>query len=426
MTTKYAGKDKVLCLECHGDKLIKCEKCNGSGKFSTCNRCNSTGKTNCPDCGGSGKALSVCPVCVNGEVYKTRWINCAGCHGTGRRRVLKGINRGEIVSCWECGGRGQVKEKYKDICPNCHGEYERETDKPCKKCGGTGKAKCSRCDGTGHAECQACRGRGKVKCAKCGGEGYVSVDNAMSVKLMQEAARDGNLQALHDLGVAYALGQCGLAVDCGRAEECFKEILKHKDDEEYDYYADSAGGHLKYLGAVCKGDANAMRELANWFGDDEMECRGIDGSPMINGVNPNKFWKEMAVKAEKQVNTDATKKSTSKSSSGSTRTSTKKRWKFVVLGLLFGYFGLHLAYAKRWFLFLLLWAGFIVGGVMSGGKGEPEKLPTEAETTQVAQSDNKGKKDSGSPISGIGFAVWALLWIGGTLFIKKDGKGNRM
>ena len=29
-------------------------------------------------------------------------------------------------------------------------------------------------------------------------------------------------------------------------------------------------------------------------------------------------------------------------------------------------------------------------------------------------------------VGNIGFGIWALLWIGGTLFIKKDGKGNRM
>ncbi len=112
-------------------------------------------------------------------------------------------------------------------------------------------------------------------------------------------------------------------------------------------------------------------------------------------------------------------------------TSPKKRWKFVVLGLLFGFFGAHFAYAKRWFLFLLLWAAFITGGMMSGGKSESAKPGTDAVTAPVEQSADSPKtddtkKEPGSPIGGIGFGVWALLWIGGTLFIKKDGKGNRM
>ena len=103
----------------------------------------------------------------------------------------------------------------------------------------------------------------------------------------------------------------------------------------------------------------------------------------------------------------------------------KKRWKFVVLGLLLGFFGIHLAYAKRWFLFLLLWAGLIAGNIAPGAKSDADKPLSETTARQVEQAD-KSSKNGASPIGGIGFGVWALLWIGGTLFIKKDGKGNRM
>ena len=113
-----------------------------------------------------------------------------------------------------------------------------------------------------------------------------------------------------------------------------------------------------------------------------------------------------------------------KGSGSEASTSNKKRWKFVVLGLLLGFFGIHLAYAKRWVLFLLLWAGFITGNVMSDQKKEVTNVSGEA-VTQV-QPESKSGNGSSSPLSGIGFGVWALLWIGGTLFIKKDGKGNRM
>ena len=106
-------------------------------------------------------------------------------------------------------------------------------------------------------------------------------------------------------------------------------------------------------------------------------------------------------------------------------TSPKKRWKFVVLGIVLGFFGVHLAYAKRWLLFLLLWAGFITGNVMAPPKSDSEEKPTEAIAQQVAPPDKVDKKGS-NPISNIGFAVWGLLWVGGALFIKKDGKGNRM
>lgn len=101
---------------------------------------------------------------------------------------------------------------------------------------------------------------------------------------------------------------------------------------------------------------------------------------------------------------------------------TRKRWKFVVLGLLLGFLGVHLAYAKRWTLFLLLWAGLVTGGSF-GTSDDAAKPPADA-AAQVRQTEQQ--KSRNSTISNVGFAVWALLWIGGTLFIKKDGKGNRM
>ena len=105
-----------------------------------------------------------------------------------------------------------------------------------------------------------------------------------------------------------------------------------------------------------------------------------------------------------------------KGSGSEASTSNKKRWKFVVLGLLLGFLGVHFVYAKRWFLFLLLWAGLITGGVMSG---DDKSSAGEVTDAAVVQTENAEKKESGSPISGLGFAVWALLWIGGALFVKK-------
>ena len=417
----YLGKGILSCPECHGAKTVKCEKCNGHGKFSTCNNCNSTGKVECDYCNGTGKDWNRCPVCEGnnrGEVKKTRWINCNRCHGNGVDA--------HGHSCGKCNGRGQVLDEYYEKCPHCHGVKHIPIDKPCPDCNGTLEVKCYRCDGTGHAKCDACNGSGEVKCVKCGGDGHIVVDDSTSVKLMQEAASDGNLRALHDLAVAYALGQCGLAVDCGKAEECFREILKHEDDEEYDYYADSVEGHLKFLSAICDGDAYSMRELADWFSEEEMESRGIEGSPMIDGVNPDKFWNEMAQAVETARIDASAKKATKNNISAQDKQpshkSAKKRWKFVVVGLLFGFLGLHLAYAKRWFLFLLLWAGFITGG--SFYKGSAAEQQPEGAIQQVQQSGQTKSNDD--MIGGIGFGIWALLWIGGTLFIKKDGKGNRM
>ncbi len=112
--------------------------------------------------------------------------------------------------------------------------------------------------------------------------------------------------------------------------------------------------------------------------------------------------------------------------SSSVATSPKKRWKFVVLGILFGFLGLHLAYAKRWFLFLLFWAGLICGNVMSEKKTTVDSSCDPLEAWHEQSPVNESEKESSNSIMNAGFAVWALLWIGGTLFIKKDGNGCRM
>ena len=122
-------------------------------------------------------------------------------------------------------------------------------------------------------------------------------------------------------------------------------------------------------------------------------------------------------------------KTKQKKSKGSA-TSAKKRWLFIFLGLLLGCFGAHLAYAKRWFLFLMLWGGFITGNVMMSNS-TPTTNQEQAQSVEQStpnQADEKTSDDSESTnmIGGLGLAVWGLLWIGGTFFIKKDGKGNRM
>ena len=474
----------------------------------------------------------------------------------GRREEIKGINRGEIVSCWECGGRGQVKETYKDICPNCHGEYERETDKPCKKCGGTGKVKCDRCDGTGHAKCKACGGRGKVECEKCNGEGSITVDSATTLKLMESAANEGNFGALHDLAIAYILGTDGLSVNYNKAEECFRKLIKKgneasETDEGADCYSDSAEAHLKFLPEIRKGNVNAMRELAKWFSEDALEERGLDCTPRIEGREPKEFWLEKASEAEKAAKTEKETKCRNEENRRSCKAnaalrraeksmsflatvlllttaaffawwwidganvsafngigeamrpangnesgivagmslailgnillavlllpwallnfflgrkserasfkSKRRRWIFKWLGALFGFIGIHLAYARRWGLFAMLLIGLFMWGGGDDKKSSQvatSEVHEEPTSTQIAkpfrerepqgaqlkgggenspepqgQDEKKPteKKDDGILTStNIGFAVWLLLWFGGTLFIKDDGSKLEM
>lgn len=132
-------------------KIVKkyvCSTCHGTGEV-TCSKCRGKGKRTCPHCNGTGHA---CPVCSHGKVEKTRWINCKECHGKGytiRRST------GDRYDCGVCQGRGQVKETYKEICPNCHGDYTN-TDHVCGRCGGEKEISCAK-----HEKCPSCGGKGR-------------------------------------------------------------------------------------------------------------------------------------------------------------------------------------------------------------------------------------------------------------------------
>lgn len=124
----------------------KCSICHGTGQV-TCSKCGGKGERKCPHCDGTGHA---CPVCSRGYVKKKRLVNCSHCYGKGY--TIDQI--GEKYRCYDCGGRGQIEETYKEICPNCHGDYTK-SNHVCDRCGGKKKISCAR-----HETCSYCRGRG--------------------------------------------------------------------------------------------------------------------------------------------------------------------------------------------------------------------------------------------------------------------------
>lgn len=148
-------KVKVTCQVCNGSGKVKknCSRCHGTGTV-TCHICGGKGESKCKWCGGTGHA---CPVCYRGYITKDRWINCEECGGTG-------INdRGG--RCYKCNGRGQEKEEYEEICPNCHGDY-KNTDHVCDRCKGSGKVSCEK-----NETCPDCFGEHFEKCPNCKGHG---------------------------------------------------------------------------------------------------------------------------------------------------------------------------------------------------------------------------------------------------------------
>lgn len=201
------NKGRVTCPKCGGKKEFECEKCHGKGHFSKCSKCGSTGEVTCSHCGGSGKVRIDCPVCryTPGYVRKERLVRCSWCHGSGKSETGR--------TCKGCSGSGQRKEYYKDLCPNCHGDWKGyKGSATCQHCGGTGEETCDRCRGSGKAICQTCGGSGKYKCERCEGKGDIRCPTCQERERKQAAAERERTRSSYQnrarfmvLGVAFGL-----------------------------------------------------------------------------------------------------------------------------------------------------------------------------------------------------------------------------
>ena len=100
-----------------------------------------------------------------------------------------------------------------------------------------------------------------------------------------------------------------------------------------------------------------------------------------------------------------------KKASSGVSTSQKKRWKFVLLGLFLGVFGLHFLYANRKGWFFLYWLAIAANAAQM-------KVPMVKESIA-----NISPGLATVPVFGL---LAALILLGSIFFMKKDGAGNRM
>lgn len=238
------GSGVVQCHECNGEKTVTCNRCGGKGSHA-CSKCEGSGIVECAKCSGEGKIYEVCPSCDKGKVTRSRTKKCSTCHGTGMMTKVcpvcdcgyveefewvncetchgKGVRyyNGDAHECCYCNGRGQVREYYKKICPNCHGDWEnvqttctscdgsgeeetfvsvvcpkckgkyKISSEICSSCNGTGEKKCGTCHGTGIEKCIQCEGDGRVKCETCNGSGKLACKTCQQ---REEEARKKSLR----------------------------------------------------------------------------------------------------------------------------------------------------------------------------------------------------------------------------------------
>ena len=313
--------------------------------------------------------------------------------------------------CEDCGGRGQVEETYYEICPNCHGDYANYSTEACTECNGTGSLVCGKCDGEKTVKCTSCDGTGHVTCSHCKGEGKENCPDCEKREKNRKAREAAQKKREEEQKRKAEEKRRQESADKERAHQAAQQHAKERKD------AIQGCGCLLAIAAVVGFfiwwwiEGFTMSALSGMWGQTKNALGGAGGIAKVIGGLIALFlgWKVIAAIKRRVGGSEVS-------------TSDKKRWKFVVLGILFGFLGLHLAYAKRWTLFLLLWAGLVTGGSF-GTSSEAAKAP-DAAAPQVTQTEQSKSNDN--MISNIGFAVWGLLWIGGTLFIKKDGKGNRM
>lgn len=475
-TCKGSGKGYEKCPSCHNgynidpddDRRVKCGKCNGTGRIwrdtLTCEKCGGSGKVACGDCQGSGS------------------VGCSKCHATGTVSVEEFCL--SIVT--ESGGllRGDVV----DTCPYCDGIWDAVNAGGGS--GVVEYVASVGCDSNEDAmECAQKSAEAGYKWGELFyGEMLFWELNPECEKWFQKAAAQGLQPAFAYLTLIHYFGLVGKAasVDAARKTyakmksiqdsqfwqpegwagrgrprredrylrsllmfaEDFREAMRYEDflirdgeechrkntfshmflmayrilgTETFITVLNKAKRHgQKYMESVLEpllGDRNCKKEIDK---DDALKNYIEEYKKQVQEAEKQEVKHEPPKEVPATPRSQEVKKTPC--ATNKKKEANKKRWKFVLLGLLFGWMGAHLMYAKRTFLLFLLWASFIAGVVMCGmSQSEGGAQVSQGASAEVAQESNNYEA-----IGGGCMALWLLLWLGGTLFIKKDGKGHRM
>lgn len=332
---------------------------------------------------------------------------CESCHGTGKGGVCPDCGGEKILKCQKCKGHGQFSN--------------------CLACNSTGKVKCHVCHGSRKTKCSHCEGTGKDKeCPVCNGEGKV------------EKTRLVNCPDCHGSGRSQAnySRNCPKCSGTGRIEQKYKDICPNCNGLGFYgatcHICDGTGSlecvHCDDGIEVCsKCGGNGHAKCSECGGTGKAKCKTCGGKGNLDkcpDCERRKRARRESIKWKSAILMCVDKKL----AAGGGKTGSKsvsampRRKKFMLLGLFLGFFGVHFAYAKRWVLFALLWVCWFGNCVTSDAP--VEKTSTAAQILKdadISVEELEVEKDASLNIWNLTAMV---LWFGGALFIKKDGKGK--
>lgn len=370
---KYKEKVKTPKEE---DQLFfdckKCERCRGTGKDVVCHNCGGEKKVKCEKCKGHGQFKN-CLACDS-----TGKVKCHNCHGLQKAKCYRCKGTGKDKKCTVCDGEGKVEKTRLVNCPKCHGSGRDQSNYKlnCWDCRGTGQIEqkykdlCPNCNGLGFygETCRNCDGTGRAECLDC--------DDGLETCSRCDGTGHAKCSACEGSGKV----KCKTCGGKGKLDKCPDcERREHEREESFKW---------KSAILMCVDDKLSMAD-------------------------------ETSSRKEKTI------------SVFNTKNISQRRKRFMLLGLFLGFLGVHLAYAKRWYLFILLWMSLIGGCVSGAGSDESVREELNKEERSALQITDEARKivgetEKADPLPNVWNSIVAILWIGGALFIKKDGKGKKL
>ena len=388
--TRSLDDDKTLCPDCHGnyrEDLGPCKKCDGKGVLS-CETCNGTGKTECMVCKGKGKISCWDYIEV---VYPKDVDEFVSIHGDKGKYTYRSLYE-----------RALGMLKVHDVTPKVWNEFHNyvvdknnkqnkrdeafflavclakgiyhgsNKDKDFGKGGAQGTFK--RLAELGYPYGQfiygcMCLNEFELELERRGGSS--SGLESEGIKWLEKAGESNVALALVELAVKNmgCLNPDNYQEKMPVIWECCRKIMAIKDHggECDDVLYEFAKAHDDFFTRANNGES-VRDDMQKWW-------RG-HGGPFYAMTK-----KELANECKRR----------NKEAKGMEKAffkSEKRRWKFVLVGVLFGLFGLQFAYVRRWKFFFAHWAALIA-----------------------------------TLFFPLAFIVCLVLWLGSVFFMKHDGAG---